>query len=292
MNRIANSLVASCIAILSVGTLANAAPDEELYAMCGTGGTNTVKFVQIGLPATGATFNEIVTLDKSTFNYEELWSMQYENGEFYILTSGSKLYTLDTDTGEGTLVGTLNIPGVSRNRMIRNPSDSSVWITFDNDSDGTDESFAQLDLANAEVDVENAVALPTTYFFNDAFFDGYGQLYGMNTSGYTGWQQWLFRVDLSTGALSPTCAGSYYPCWENAAVAEVVANPDTYQLLGSNGLFMARIEMYDTFVAVHNLGNFPQNYGCGAFTFAPNVQSEPPPPRPRPEIVMMGVCEL
>ena len=105
--------------------------------------------------AGGVTTTDVVTFD----NYQtgiSLWDLLNSHGVFYVLaTTGSspivwKLYTLDPDDGDLTLIDAINVDYVKR--LFKNPADDTVWVAFDNDNDSSHlaDSVAKIDLSNAE----------------------------------------------------------------------------------------------------------------------------------------------
>lgn len=289
-----------CVAVLlSIGTTAYAAPDEELYMLTLNYAATDRVLVKVDIGTSALTFTDIVSLDDTTY-YEPggILGLVHDNGTFYFLSAAggeTKLYSINTVNGDATLKGTLNVD--SAYQLTKNPADNSVWVSVETNDGGYPDSVAPIDLSNGEVDLDNAVALPSPRFSTGSFFDGFGRLYGTELSANTSWSQWWFRIDLDTGALSPDCqpGGGFAPCWTKGSIGWLVTNPDTYEIIGvsseEEGGSIVKVEFLESYVAVKKLGGpiVPPYFETGPLTFAPNVQSEDPK-IPPDEILFGGIC--
>jgi hypothetical protein len=266
-----------------------AAPDEVLHALGRVpDGQHVGEYRILEIDLSGPSTSVEVTLDNSDFVGESPAAFLYDGTDYYMATwdsPNSRIYVINASTGDCTLIDETNVGFI--NNLVKHPTMNKVFATFDEDTGGTTvDSFGEIDLSDGQVATNTIETLQNAHnsriFRSGAAFDAFGNFLGSDNSGAT---NYLFRVDLSDGAVSPTCGCCALPCWKWSnddyfQMHKIAFNPDTNEAIYAKDIgtdfWIYRFETVGLTISIQEPATIIEGYHIIGLSYTPNVQSEDP----------------
>lgn len=277
-------LLATTLLCMFLAHSAFAATDEVLYAVVQPFGTpNKTELVSIDV-TDGSIIDEFDVRDDSELF--ELYGLVYIDADelFYSsdAQSPSDIYSFDQN-GNLTLIGESNVDRVYH--FAENPLTGEVYVAFDGDSDGDHKSIGQIDLSTGDVDTNTVHDLNGEIigqYIVGLSFNAFGDLL---VSTWTGSVNHTFQIDLADGTAFPICdpAAEAQSCWvhdTSGSYSALAINPDNNRIIGtyiSSDFTLFESVMFGSNLRTVEIGTTDFSPVRG-LAFAPNVQSDTPPP--------------